>query len=614
MDFVPCPRCQEMNPPNVVKCTACGASMDEEPIEVTPLGLAREVEPEPEPAALPPDVPAPTSAASVTPPPRPAGVPPLPPGSAPAPAAPPPAAAPRVGQPADVASQASALEQQIAARPDAKGLYIKLADLHQHAGQKDAAIAVLERLLGVDPANVLAKHRVDVLRGTVRHTAPPTAAVLPVVRPARPVARPTLRRHSPRRGLFIGLGVAAAVLAAGAFWLFSGPSRLVAGRSPVFSPQGDRVAFLADQGNATVLSVYTLKSGQVRAIGKASGFGGQGPAWSPDGRQIAFEAPAEGEMGEDSVFVADAQTGAKRELAPGTSPTWSPDGQSVGMFCHERPRITASIQTDEGEMPTEFGEGWYGVCLVGVADGSVRRLHEGTGNRLTFSPQGQTLVLERFPDELPDNGVATGTGGEDELQSLADEAVAGGATNVYEGSRDLGRAVEARGLNKRGAGGLGLVAGDLFAIDADTGAVTALTSDGRSSSPRWTAEGRIVYVHQPPEAARAQLWVMGADGSGKQPLVRAPIELFDPGAVAVGGGRVVYAAPVKNVDTGLAQLMTGEEAADLHLVRPGDEAPRRLENRHTFKQRFTLSTDGRRLVYEANDRKTGQSELWLMKP
>jgi hypothetical protein len=29
----------------------------------------------------------------------------------------------------------AALEEQITARPDAKGLYIKLADLHQHAGQ-----------------------------------------------------------------------------------------------------------------------------------------------------------------------------------------------------------------------------------------------------------------------------------------------------------------------------------------------------------------------------------------------------------------------------------------------------------------------------------------------
>ena len=77
---------------------------------------------------------------------------------------------------------------------------------------------------------------------------------------------------------------------------------------------------------------------------------------------------------------------------------------------------------------------------------------------------------------------------------------------------------------------------------------------------------------------------------------------------------MVYAAPVKDVNTGLAKIMTGEEAADLYLVRPGDKAARRLKNRHTFKQRFTLSTDGRRLVYEANDRKTGQSELWLMKP
>ena len=42
MDFVSCPRCQEMSPPDTTKCPACGASMDEEPIEVEPLGLAEE--------------------------------------------------------------------------------------------------------------------------------------------------------------------------------------------------------------------------------------------------------------------------------------------------------------------------------------------------------------------------------------------------------------------------------------------------------------------------------------------------------------------------------------------------------------------------------------------
>ena len=640
MDFVPCPRCQEMNPPTEAKCSACGASMDEEPIAVAPLGLAQEVEAEAEaapqeavpPQPAPPTGPPPPIAAPAPPPLRPVGAPPHTTAAAPpavrppvAPASPEQArpAAPSGAAPAAVraelhpaiAAEATALEEQITTRPDARGLYIKLADLYQNAGRKDAAVGVLERLLGVDPGNALAKHRIDVLRGTVRH-APAVIPVHPVTRPARPVARPAGRRSS-RRGLWIGIGTLAALVVAGGFWLFSGPSRLVAGRSPVFSPQGDRVAFFTEAAGGSALNVFELKSGRSQALGRAAGFGadGSGVAWSPDGRRIAFVAPSEGEMGEEAVFVADVETGAKRALFTGSSPTWSPDGLSIAMFCHEPPRVTATVTTEEGEFPTEFGGGFYGVCLLGVADGSVRRLHEGVGNRLAFSPHARTLVIERFPEDLSESAGAAELGTADgELQALADEAVAGGATNVLEGRRDLGRAIEARGLDKRGAGGTSSVFGDLFALDADTGAVTALTGDGRSSSPRWTADGRIVYVHQASEASPPELWVMGPDGSGKQRFVEAPIEIFDPSAVAVGGDRVVFASPVKDVDTGLARVITGEEAADLQLVRPGDKAPRRLKNRHTFKQRFTLSRDGRRLVYEANDRKTGQSELWLMKP
>jgi hypothetical protein len=632
-----------MNPPSEVKCAACGASMDEEPIEVTPLALVQEPEVEevaPEPptaapplstaapplptaapplhAAAPPSPTAapPLPAAAATPTQHPAAAPPLAPATAP-PHAIPAAASAHVELPADITAQVAALEQQITARPEAKGLYIKLADLFQHAGQKEAAATVLERLLGVDPSNTLAKHRIDVLRGTVHHAPPAVVGtVTRPARPARPVARPA-GRGSSRRRLWIGLAALAVVVIAGSVWLLSGPSRLVAGRGPVFSLQGDRIAFFTDAAGGATLNVYDLKSGRSRTIGSASGaaFGGDAVAWSPDGRQIAFAAPREGERGEEAVFVADAESGARRELAPGSSPTWSPDGQSVGMFCQDRPRITATMSTEEGDVPTEFGEGWYGVCLVSIADGSIRRLRQGTGSRLAFSPQSPTLVLERFPEQLSEAATAGApAGGVDEIQALADEAVAGGATNVYEGSRDLGRAIEARGLDKRGAGAVGSVVGDLFALDAVSGALTALTSDGRSSNPRWTADGRILYVHQPPGGARAELWVMSADGSGKQLFVQAPIELFDPAAVAVGGDRVVYAAPIKDVNTGLAKIMTGEEAADLHLVRPGDKATRRLKNRHAFKQRFALSADGRRLVYEANDRTTGQSELWLTKP
>jgi hypothetical protein len=601
MDFAPCPRCYQMNPPNAVKCSACGASMDEAPAEVTPLALK-----EPEPEVQAEEVPQPSTAGPSVTPPAGAGS-----AAAPVPAAPPPTAAPPT-LPADLAAQVAALEEQIAAKPDAKALYVKLADLYQHAGQKDAAVQALERLLGIDPGNALAKHRIDVLRGTVRH-APPVTAAHPLTRPAHPVARPA-RRRSSRRGVWIGVGALGLVVVAGALWLlFSGPTRLVAGRGPVFSPQGDRIAYFTDAGGGATLNVYDFRSGRSRPLGQASGFGlgGDAVAWSPDGRQVAFTAPGEGgEFGPEAVFVADVESGARRELATGSSPSWSPDGLSIGMFCHQAPQV---LGTEGDEGPTGFTPGWEGVCLVSVADGSIRRLHEGTGSRLVFSPRSQVLVLERFPDEIPGDAEASG-GSDDELQALADEAVAGRATNFAEGSRDLRRAAEARGLDKRAAAGVGSVFGNLFAVDADSGALTGLTDDGRSSSPRWTADGRIVYVHQPAGAAGAELWVMQEDGSGKQPLVKVPLELFDPGAVGVGGDRVVYAGPVKDVNPGMARIMTGEEAADLHAVGIGGGAPRRLKNRHTFKQRFALSPDGRRIVYEAKDRKTGESELWLMKP
>ena len=68
----------------------------------------------------------------------------------------------------------------------------------------------------------------------------------------------------------------------------------------------------------------------------------------------------------------------------------------------------------------------------------------------------------------------------------------------------------------------------------------------------------------------------------------------------------------------MAQLMTGETPADLHIAEVGGTTARRLTNQHSFKQRFALSPDGKRIVYEViaetgtlTDSRT-RSELWMM--
>lgn len=62
----------------------------------------------------------------------------------------------------------------------------------------------------------------------------------------------------------------------------------------------------------------------VRALTK-NGVGEAGPAWSPNGRLIAFSR-ARGRTGSD-VFVIDGDgTGERRLVADGGAPSWSPDG------------------------------------------------------------------------------------------------------------------------------------------------------------------------------------------------------------------------------------------------------------------------------------------------
>ncbi len=88
---------------------------------------------------------------------------------------------------------------------------------------------------------------------------------------------------------------------------------------PAWSPRGDVIAFSHGlyPAEAEIHLIRTDGSGERRLTQ------GRSPAWSPDGRKLAFV----GENG--SIHLIDLDDGTERELARGSSPAWSPDGGKI---------------------------------------------------------------------------------------------------------------------------------------------------------------------------------------------------------------------------------------------------------------------------------------------
>jgi Tol biopolymer transport system component len=109
--------------------------------------------------------------------------------------------------------------------------------------------------------------------------------------------------------------------------------------SPTWGPQGNTVAFAASQGGFTDLYIYDFDSEELRRLTEDP-YGDLQPAWSPDGRYIAFVTERFGAdlrtltFGPYRLAMYDLETGQIEELpsyldGKNINPQWSPDGQSL---------------------------------------------------------------------------------------------------------------------------------------------------------------------------------------------------------------------------------------------------------------------------------------------
>ncbi|SEQ48524.1 MULTISPECIES: Tol-Pal system beta propeller repeat protein TolB [Basfia] len=105
--------------------------------------------------------------------------------------------------------------------------------------------------------------------------------------------------------------------------------------SPAWSPDGKRLAYVSFENRKSQLVVQDLGSGARKVVASFQGHNGA-PAFSPDGSRLAFASNKEGQL---NIYVMGANGGQPTQLTSGsgnnTEPSWSPDGSSI-LFTSDR--------------------------------------------------------------------------------------------------------------------------------------------------------------------------------------------------------------------------------------------------------------------------------------
>jgi len=270
--------------------------------------------------------------------------------------------------------------------------------------------------------------------------------------------------------------------------------------------------FTGDKGVfATRIAYVTRASGSAGRytlrIADADGEGGQvaldspdaiiSPAWSPEGRELAYVSF---ESQKAVVWVQDVASGQRRKIADfrgsNSAPAWSPDGQ----------QLVLTLSRDGGSQ-------LYAIARGG---GTPRRLTQSAAidTEAAFAPDGRSIVF------------VSDRGGGPQIYRMP--AAGGDAQRItFNGAYNISPALSPDGKTMAFVSRLASGAFRLHVMDLASGTVTALTDTNDDESPSFAPNGKLIIY-----ASRAQgrdvLMTTTLDGRIKARLLATGADVREP--------------------------------------------------------------------------------------